>query len=262
MTDENRTTFDNYIKLIARAEFLKHKVYDHIITELSDLNFLAIQLGKYQAPYIKAIKDNLPKFESIVNTEIEVNNYDKIEVDAILTQKQKAENLVNTVISFYKENIPRPYKINEQFEQYFNNLNTIKGIEVDEVANKKGPGNKTAERLPADQLIIKNWTPATKIRFISVLKTEFNKDKYKPKDINNVISYLAINDYINTTKANAVIKEAFCFTLKNDKEFQSQTNFDNYYMTTKSDYDNKFGKGKENTIPEKINNIIKTNNIS
>ena len=122
MTDENRTTFDNYIKLIDRAEFLKHKVYDHIITELSDLNFLTIQLGKYQAPFIKAIKDNLPKFESIVNTEIEVNNYDEIEVDAILTQKQKAESLVNSILEFSKDNANIFQKTNEEFESYFKSL--------------------------------------------------------------------------------------------------------------------------------------------
>ncbi|MBQ0770060.1 MAG: hypothetical protein KBT58_12270 [Bizionia sp.] len=122
MTDENRTTYDNYIKLIDRAGFLKHKVYDHIITELSDLDFLEIQLGKYKAPYIKAINDNLPHFESIVNTDIEVNNYDKIEVDAILTQKQKAENLVNSILEFSKDNANIFQKTNEEFESYFKSL--------------------------------------------------------------------------------------------------------------------------------------------
>lgn len=261
MTDENRTTYDNYIKLIDRAGFLKHKVYDHIITELSDLDFLEIQLGKYKAPYIKAINDNLPQFKSIVNAEIEVNKYDKIEVEAILAQKQKAESLVNSIVCFFNENRPIINGTNKQFEQYYNSLNN-KTAEPKKVANEKRPGNKTAERLPADQLIIKNWTPATKTRFLSLLKTEFSNNKYIAKDINNVISHLAINNYIDTAKAKAVIKDAFCIAIKNDKDFQSQTNFDNYYMTTKRDYDNKFGKGKKNIIPEKINNIIKINNIS
>ncbi|MWW24033.1 hypothetical protein [Algibacter lectus] len=140
-------------------------------------------------------------------------------------------------------------------------IKEIKAAEPGEVVNKKGPGNKTAERLPADQLIIKNWHPNTKIRFIDCLKDEFSKDEYKPKDINNVISYLTVNGYIDTSKDNIVIKEAFCIALKNKKEFQSQTNFDNYYMKTNKGYENKFPLGKKNAIPEKINNIIITNNI-
>ncbi|MDX1772649.1 hypothetical protein [Oceanihabitans sediminis] len=260
MTDENRNTYDNYLKLIDRAEFLKHKVYDHIITELSDLDFLEIQLGIYKALYIKAIKDHLPHFESIVNTDIEVNNYDKTEVEAILDQKQKAESLVNSIVYFFNENRPIINGTNKQFEQYYNSLNnkTAKPVEV---ANAKRPGNKTAERETADELIIKDWTPQTKKRFISVLKTEFSNNKYEKKDINNVISYLAINNYIDTSKANVVIKEAFCLALKNDKEFQAQTNFNNYYMKTNSDYANKFEKSARNVIRDKINNIIEINNI-
>ncbi|SFD72848.1 hypothetical protein SAMN04489722_11914 [Algibacter lectus] len=122
MNDENRNAYNNYIRLIDRAGLVKHKVYDHIINELSDLDFLELQLGKYKPIFIKAIKDNLPKFESIVNTEIEDNNYDKIKVDAILNQKQKAESLVNSIVEFSVDNANIFQKTNEEFESYFKSL--------------------------------------------------------------------------------------------------------------------------------------------
>lgn len=138
----------------------------------------------------------------------------------------------------------------------------IKESEPEKVKNKKRVGNKTAERLSADQLIIKDWTPQTKTRFINCLKNEFSNTKYKPKDINNVISYLTVNEYIDNSKDNIVIKEAFCIALKNDKKYQTTANFNKQYHTTEMDYYNFYGKGKENAIPEKINNLVETNNIS
>lgn len=147
-------------------------------------------------------------------------------------------------------------------KQWINLLKEIKEAEPEKVENKKGAGNKTAERLPADQLIIKDWTPQTKTRFINCLKNEFSNTKYKPKDINNVISYLTVNEYIDNSKDNIVIKEAFCIALKNDKKYQTTANFNKQYHTTEMDYYNFYGKGKENAIPEKINNLVETNNIS
>lgn len=104
----------------ARAKAFKYKIYEHILLEVEDLNFLKARLGIYTEDYLSRLKENLPVFSKIVLKEIEESNYPEVKRKAILNLKEKFENIINEI---YFESVSKTSNVRKK--------NSEKNIDID-----------------------------------------------------------------------------------------------------------------------------------
>jgi len=134
-----KNKLNQYLQNMLQFEKMKHKIYEHIINELHEDNLFILEndLGVFAGVYLFNLHENLKEFESIVNKDIEVNNFDSATIELIKNQKQEAESLIKSRLEYYQEvgrqKAEFDIDLNKQFERYFNSLySTLNSIAENE----------------------------------------------------------------------------------------------------------------------------------
>lgn len=172
---ENKEAFENRIKYIKEARFFKSITFENIISDLSDIDFLRLNLGIYTDVYINEIENNFEKISSEIKSELEKSEYSKLDIEAIKILETKAKDLVlkNKIQS--KSGNKQQSK---QLKDFLINANKFNDKEVEKIESS----------------LIKHFQKP-------IIKAYSKNKKFSKQPFNFMILKLQ-NNYIDTTKHN------------------------------------------------------------
>lgn len=92
---ESKKAFESRMKYLKEARFFKSTTFENIISDLSDIDFLRLNLGIYTDVYINEIENNFEKISSEIKSELQKSEYSKLDIEAIKILEAKAKKLIS-----------------------------------------------------------------------------------------------------------------------------------------------------------------------